>query len=161
MPLHLGLSVYLFCVFTVDRAMSSAPERNCLRIMLLGSSLRKKANGMSPGSCCKMERGRGRWKNEVDVKRNRQELRDMATQQHTSVCGMVPFLSYKSCTADTILNSIILPLENTSTCTICQPRPLRGRRSLGCSLVPRDCIHLKPQHNLCPLSLLLFPELCS
>lgn len=32
MPLHLGLSVCLFCVLTVDRAMSSAPESllNCL-----------------------------------------------------------------------------------------------------------------------------------
>lgn len=54
---------------------------------------------------------------------------------------MVPFLSYKSCTADTILSSIILPLENTSTCTICQPRPLWGRRSLCCLLVPRVYIH--------------------
>lgn len=110
-------------------------------VVLLGSSLWKKANGMSPGSCCEMERGRGRWRNEVDVKRSRQELRDMAQQQNTSVCGMVPFLSYKSCSADTILSSIILPPENPSSCTICQPvlseagDPCAAYWYLGCTFI--------------------------
>ena len=72
----------------------------------------------------------GKLKSRVDMEKSRQGLRDMAQQQNTSVRGMVPFLSHKSCTVHTGLSSIVLPLENMSTCAICQPRPLWGKKSL-------------------------------
>lgn len=82
-------------------------------------------------------RQRAKEKNRVDMKKSRQELRDVA-QQNTSVHGTVPFLSHKSCTVHMVLSGIILPLENTSTCPICQPCPLWGRRSL-CHPVLTQC----------------------
>lgn len=87
--------------------------------------------------------------------------RSLGTWQHNNIPQSVAWFHFplKSCTVDTILSSIILPLENTSTCTICQPRPLWGRRSLCCSPVPREYIHPKPRHNLCLVPLLLLTEL--